>query len=92
MIYLIPQVTDLLPVLSNEANLYSLALAVSSGSPALLQGVVGSGKTSLVEHLAKLTGRAGAPQLMKIQLGDQMDSKVSYWVLSYLYFGFYTSL
>ena len=70
------QVTDLLPVPSNEANMYSLALAVSSGSPVLLQGVVGSGKTSLVEHLAKITGRARAPQLMKIQLGDQMDSKV----------------
>ena len=70
------QVTDLLPVPSNEANMYSLALAVSSGSPVLLQGVVGSGKTSLVEHLAKITGRARPPQLMKIQLGDQMDSKV----------------
>lgn len=42
----------------------------------LLQGVVGSGKTSLVEHLARLTGRVGSPHLMKIQLGDQMDSKV----------------
>ena len=42
----------------------------------LLQGVVGSGKTSLVEHLAKLTGRSGPPHLVKIQLGDQMDSKV----------------
>ena len=72
------QVTELLPVPSNETNLYSLALAVSSGSPILLQGVVGSGKTSLVEHLAKLTGRSGPPQLMKIQLGDQMDSKVLY--------------
>ncbi|XP_053396218.1 midasin-like isoform X2 [Mercenaria mercenaria] len=66
---------DLLPVPSNEANLHSLALAVSSGSPVLLQGVVGSGKTSLVEHLARLTGRSGPPALMKIQMGDQMDSK-----------------
>ncbi|WAR08077.1 MDN1-like protein [Mya arenaria] len=66
---------DLLPVPSNEKNLHSIAMAVSAGSPVLLQGVVGSGKTTLVEHLAKLTGRATAPALMKIQLGDQMDSK-----------------
>ncbi|KAL4232857.1 AAA ATPase midasin [Mactra antiquata] len=66
---------ELLPVPSNKSNLHSLALGVSSGSPVLLQGIVGAGKTSLVEHLAKLTGRLGPPELMKIQMGDQMDSK-----------------
>ncbi|KAH3728969.1 hypothetical protein DPMN_054932 [Dreissena polymorpha] len=59
-------------------------MAVSSGSPVLLQGVVGSGKTTLVEHLGKLTGRVSPPALMKIQLGDQMDSKVqTFYALSY---------
>jgi len=61
---------------SNEKNLHSVAMAVCAGLPVLLQGVVGSGKTTLVEHLAKLTGRVTAPALVKIQLGDQMDSKV----------------
>ncbi|ESP03979.1 hypothetical protein LOTGIDRAFT_109875, partial [Lottia gigantea] len=56
-------------------NLRSLALAVASGNPVLLQGAVGSGKTSIVEHLAHLTGRHASPQIMKIQLGDQTDSK-----------------
>jgi len=51
-------------------------MALASGSPVLLEGVVGSGKTTLVEHLARMTGRIGSPDLMKIQLGDQMDSKV----------------
>ena len=37
-------------------NLESLALAVSSGEPVLLEGPVGSGKTTLVEHLAQQTG------------------------------------
>ena len=53
-------------------NLESLALAVSSGEPVLLEGPVGSGKTTLVEHLAQQTGS----KLIKIQLGDQTDSKV----------------
>lgn len=62
-----------------------MALAVSSGSPVLLQGVVGSGKTSLVEHLARLTGRSGPPALMKIQMGDQMDSKVIWVNINLIY-------
>ncbi|XP_035827114.1 midasin [Aplysia californica] len=66
---------DLVPVASTQHHLRSLALAVSAGSPVLLQGPVGCGKTSLVEHLAGLTGRRGVPHLIKIQLGDQTDSK-----------------
>ncbi|XP_060072903.1 midasin-like [Ylistrum balloti] len=70
-----PCTSFLVPAESLDNNLRSLALAVSAGSPVLLQGPVGSGKTSLVEHLAQLTGRVKSPHLMKIQLGDQTDSK-----------------
>ncbi|XP_069109146.1 midasin-like [Argopecten irradians] len=70
-----PCSTTLVPAESLDNNLRSLALAVSAGSPVLLQGPVGSGKTSVVEHLAHLTGRVKSPHLMKIQLGDQTDSK-----------------
>ncbi|XP_048240547.1 midasin-like [Haliotis rufescens] len=66
---------ELVPVRSMLSNLRSLALAVVSGAPVLLQGPVGSGKTSLVQHLAGLTGRHTTPHLIKIQLGDQTDSK-----------------
>lgn len=53
-----------------------LALAVSAGEPVLLQGPVGCGKTSIIEHLAALTGRKPYEELLKVQLGDHMDSKV----------------
>lgn len=66
----------LVPVPSMMANLRSLTLAVAAGSPVLLQGPVGCGKTSLVQHLAQRVGRDRAPDFMKIQLGDQTDSKV----------------
>lgn len=66
----------LVPVPSMMANLRSLTLAVAAGSPVLLQGPVGCGKTSLVQHLAQRVGRNRAPEFMKIQLGDQTDSKV----------------
>ncbi|KAK7492084.1 hypothetical protein BaRGS_00016748 [Batillaria attramentaria] len=56
-------------------SLHSLSLAVSAGRPVLIQGPVGCGKTSLVQHLAALTGRHSAPHLIKVQLGDQTDSK-----------------
>ncbi|PSN42590.1 Midasin, partial [Blattella germanica] len=65
----------LVQVNSTLQNLKSLALAVTSGKAVCLQGPVGSGKTSLVEHLAFLTGRT-TPHFHKVQLGDQTDSKM----------------
>jgi midasin len=44
---------------TSEQNMVSLALAVSQGHPVLLEGVTGSGKTTLVSHLASMTGNSG---------------------------------
>ncbi|KAK8720350.1 hypothetical protein OTU49_013389, partial [Cherax quadricarinatus] len=60
---------------STERNLEAVAMSVCQGHPVLIVGAVGSGKTSLVEYLACVTGRAKAPHLTKVQLGDQTDSK-----------------
>ncbi|XP_013366225.1 PREDICTED: midasin isoform X2 [Chinchilla lanigera] len=57
-------------------NLQTLAMAVASQNAVLLEGPIGCGKTSLVEHLAAMTGRRKPPQLLKVQLGDQTDSKM----------------
>ncbi|PZC77928.1 hypothetical protein B5X24_HaOG202809 [Helicoverpa armigera] len=66
---------NLVPVKSTTNNLRSLALAVASGQALSLMGPVGSGKTSLVEHLAAITGRKGVA-FKKVQLGDQTDSRM----------------
>uniref|UniRef100_A0A8I3X1N2 Midasin n=1 Tax=Callithrix jacchus TaxID=9483 RepID=A0A8I3X1N2_CALJA len=57
-------------------NLQTLAMAVASQNAVLLEGPIGCGKTSLVEYLAAMTGRRKPPQLLKVQLGDQTDSKM----------------
>ncbi|KAM4043140.1 midasin isoform 2-T2 [Anomaloglossus baeobatrachus] len=57
-------------------SLQSLAHAVSYQNAVLLEGPIGCGKTALVEHLARVTGRLKAPDLLKVQLGDQTDSKM----------------
>uniref|UniRef100_A0A670YJS7 Midasin n=1 Tax=Pseudonaja textilis TaxID=8673 RepID=A0A670YJS7_PSETE len=57
------------------AHLQNLAMAVSSQKAVLLEGPVGCGKTSLVEFLAAFTGRTKPPHILKVQLGDQTDSK-----------------
>ena len=67
----------LVMVPSTVNNLRSLVLSVASGSGVLLEGLIGSSKTALVEYVAKATGRSSSPEFMKIQLGDQTDSKVS---------------
>uniref|UniRef100_A0A663DUU3 Midasin n=1 Tax=Aquila chrysaetos chrysaetos TaxID=223781 RepID=A0A663DUU3_AQUCH len=56
-------------------NLQNLAIAVAYQSPVLLEGPIGCGKTSLIEYLAAVTGRAKPPHILKVQLGDQTDSK-----------------
>ncbi|XP_076758301.1 midasin [Xylocopa sonorina] len=66
---------NLVPVPSTERNLQNLAFAVSSNKCVCLQGAVGSGKTALVEYLAQSTGR-DAKNFVKVQLGDQTDSKM----------------
>ncbi|RLW12433.1 hypothetical protein DV515_00000890 [Chloebia gouldiae] len=56
-------------------NLQNLAIAVAYQTPVLLEGPIGCGKTSLIEYLAAVTGRAKPPHVLKVQLGDQTDSK-----------------
>ena len=73
-----PASSSLVMVSSTVRNLRSLALAVTSGAGVLLEGVVGSGKTSLVEHLAAVTSRSGATELIRVQLGDQMGDQLSH--------------
>ncbi|EGC33347.1 hypothetical protein DICPUDRAFT_154614 [Dictyostelium purpureum] len=54
-------------------NLNSLAIAVGLGKPILIEGVTGSGKTTMVEELSRVTGN---DNIIRIHLGDQTDSKV----------------
>ena len=67
---------NLVVVPSTKKNVKALTLAIVSGKSVLICGAVGSGKTSLVEYFASLTGRDRPPYLFKVQLGDQTDSKV----------------
>ncbi|KAI1897419.1 hypothetical protein AGOR_G00083100 [Albula goreensis] len=67
---------DLVLVNSTCQNLRRLAMAVASQKAVLLEGPIGCGKTALVEHLAAITGHVKAPEILKVQLGDQTDSKM----------------
>lgn len=49
---------------STKINLRSLALGISSGRAICLSGPVGCGKTTLVEYLARQTGRIAIPSAM----------------------------
>ncbi|XP_073672706.1 midasin [Garra rufa] len=68
--------SSLVLVDSTCQNLRRLAMAVASQKPILLEGPIGCGKTALVEYLAAVTGHIKAPDILKVQLGDQTDSKM----------------
>ncbi|XP_061668786.1 midasin isoform X2 [Syngnathoides biaculeatus] len=68
--------SDIVLVNSTCLNLKRLALAVASQKPVLLEGPIGCGKTALVEFLAASTGHTKSTKILKVQLGDQTDSKL----------------
>ncbi|MED6248455.1 AAA ATPase midasin, partial [Ataeniobius toweri] len=68
--------TNLVLVESTCQNLRRLALAVASHKPVLLEGPIGCGKTALVEFMAAITGHMKGADILKVQLGDQTDSKM----------------
>ncbi|CAL8313059.1 unnamed protein product [Boreogadus saida] len=67
---------ELVLVDSTCRNLRRLALAVASQKAVLLEGPIGCGKTALVEFMAAVTGHTKASEILKVQLGDQTDSKM----------------
>uniref|UniRef100_A0A3P8WSX5 Midasin n=1 Tax=Cynoglossus semilaevis TaxID=244447 RepID=A0A3P8WSX5_CYNSE len=67
---------DLVLVDSTCRNVRRLALAVASQKPVLLEGPIGCGKTALVEFIAAVTGHMKTAEILKVQLGDQTDSKM----------------
>ena len=55
-----------------ESAVTSLAMALNETRPILLEGSAGSGKSRLVDHLARLTGNT---DYLRLYMDDQMDSK-----------------
>ncbi|KAK9869491.1 hypothetical protein WA026_003245 [Henosepilachna vigintioctopunctata] len=74
--HLLPIDTHLIEVESTQNNLRKIALALTLNKAVCVQGPVGCGKTTLIEYLAAKTGRFIGKDFIKIQLGDQMDSKM----------------
>lgn len=62
------------PTTVSTDNLQRLACAVAETDAILLQGLSGSGKTFLIEDLARAVGRER--DLVRIHLGDQTDAKL----------------
>lgn len=67
---------SMVEVPSTYNNLKKISLGLTANRAICLQGTVGSGKTSLVEYLAQKTGRNLGENFIKVQLGDQTDSKM----------------
>ncbi|KAJ8918423.1 hypothetical protein NQ315_008120 [Exocentrus adspersus] len=67
---------ELVVVPSTYSNLRKIALGLTSKKAICLQGPVGSGKSGLIEYLAYKTGRKLGDDFIKVQLGDESDSKM----------------
>ena len=54
----------------------ALTFSLATQTPVIIEGELGTGKTSLLEYFAKLMGRSDSSEILKLQLGEQTDSKV----------------
>lgn len=64
---------------SLSESLKALAYSLTTRMPVMIEGELGTGKTALLEYFAKLMGRNESSEIVKLQLGDQTDSKV--WMI-----------
>lgn len=53
-----------------------LAYAISVNKPCLIRGLSGYGKTAILDYVAAKTNRMHPPDYVKVQIGDQIDSKL----------------
>lgn len=67
---------NIIEVESTRNNLRKVAIGIAANRAVSLQGPVGCGKTTSVEYLACKTGRVLGENFIKVQLGDQTDSKI----------------
>eukprot|EP00795_Rhopilema_esculentum_P017643 gene17642-9287_t len=70
-----PKLKEFVVTAGSFESLQSLAFAIMTKTPVLLEGELGAGKTSLLDHFALMMGKVEAPDILKLQLGDQTDSK-----------------
>lgn len=56
--------------------LSDIAYAISINKPCLIKGPIGSGKSSAIDFLAARTNRVAPPNYVKVQICDQIDSKL----------------
>lgn len=69
------QTNKIVMVDSAKVNIRSVALGVAAGKAVCLSGPVGSGKTTLVEYLAGITGRVPPKYVPKCDRGKLKENK-----------------
>lgn len=65
-----------IPVPQLSDTISRVAYSISINRPCLIRGISGSGKSSLLEHIAASTNRISPPDFVNVQIGDQLDSKL----------------
>ena len=66
--------SHLVHTVTTERNLRKLALAICVGNPILLEGVTGSGKTTLIDEVARATNNFGTSPDTLLQVSFYIDS------------------
>lgn len=69
-------IKNYIPVVTLNETVSRIAYSISINKPCLLRGPCGSGKTAVLDYVAAHTNRLNPPEYVKVQIGDQLDSKL----------------
>ncbi len=66
----------IIPLPSVLSNIKSVLLQVQRGTPVCILGSIGVGKSSLLRFAASICGRNEYPDIITVQMSDQIDSRM----------------
>ena len=69
-------IANYIPVNALGDSISRIAYSASINKPCLIRGPTGSGKTTILDYIAAHTNRVNPPDYVKVQIGDQIDSKL----------------
>lgn len=69
-------VKNFVPIKMLEETISKIAYSISVNKPCLIKGASGAGKTAIIDYIAAQVNRIMPPDFIKVQISDQIDSKL----------------
>lgn len=69
-------IKNFIPVKAFDEAISKISYSISVNKPCLIRGASGAGKTAILDYIAARVNRLTPPDYIKVQISDQIDSKL----------------